>query len=100
MRAGSQKKWSAVEEQLALPRIVLAVPFPAVRHVTYWLDRPQPAPGWGRLFERSAFQNYYSPDSSANSITRKSGPVPDKMHKSGLGSLRATLRKEASTGRS
>jgi hypothetical protein len=55
MRTGSQKKQSVAEEQLALPRIVLAVPFPAVRHVTYWLDRPQPAPGWGRLFERSAW---------------------------------------------
>ena len=44
MRAGSQKKRLGAEEQLALPRIVLAVPFPAVRHVTYWLDRPQPAP--------------------------------------------------------
>src|SRR6266446_3512276 len=44
MRAGSQKKRPGAEEQLALPRIVLAVPFPAVRHVTYWLDRPQPAP--------------------------------------------------------
>jgi hypothetical protein len=29
----------------------VAVPFPAVRHITYWLDRPQPAPGWGRFFE-------------------------------------------------
>ena len=29
----------------------VAVPFPAVRHVTYWLDRPQPAPGWGRFSE-------------------------------------------------
>jgi len=29
----------------------VAVPFPAVRHTTYWLDRPQPAPGWGRFFE-------------------------------------------------
>jgi hypothetical protein len=50
MRAGSQKKQPGAKEQLALPRIVLAVPFPAVRHVTYWLDRPQPAPGWGRFF--------------------------------------------------
>jgi hypothetical protein len=25
---------------------------PAVRHVTWWLDRPQPAPGWGRFAER------------------------------------------------
>ena len=24
---------------------------PAVRHVTWWLDRPQPAPGWGRFSE-------------------------------------------------
>ncbi len=29
----------------------VAVPFPAVRHVTYWLDRPQPAPGWGHFLE-------------------------------------------------
>jgi hypothetical protein len=25
---------------------------PAVRHVTWWLDRPQPAPGWGRFSEQ------------------------------------------------
>jgi hypothetical protein len=30
----------------------VAVPFPAVRHITYWLDRPQPAPGWGHFFAR------------------------------------------------
>lgn len=30
----------------------MAVPFPAVRHVTCWLDRPQPAPGWGRFSEQ------------------------------------------------
>ena len=61
----------------------VAVPFPAVRHITCWLDRPQPAPGWGRFNDglyflvvfddqnhKLIFQNSYSPNSSANSMTR------------------------------
>lgn len=66
----------------------VAVPFPAVRHVTYWLDRPQPAPAGAaslsagdHLVERRGLRL------SASLKERKAGKNPDRYGRelAGLG---------------